>query len=192
MGRNANLLPSVSRTAPVHRGLLQLELLHQKIGTIVEIVERGARPIRGLARRRVAIAPCCDPFAGAEHIASTNSFPRIGRVNCALLVEAPGPGRTGGAFPRAFALRKLLEVEVGIQGATAIGFGARLDGIACDRGQVWSVLNIADADRHLRIAWLWDTRGGRAECKLLLAEIILRLYRHYATQSGGRHAEQNT
>ena len=40
-------LPSVSPTAPVHRGLLQLELLHQEIGTIVEIIERGAGPIRG-------------------------------------------------------------------------------------------------------------------------------------------------
>src|SRR6266511_1520251 len=91
-------LPSVSLTAPVHRGLLQFELLHQEIGTIAEIIERGAGPIRGLARRRVAIAPCSDTFAGAEHIAGTNGFLRIGGVNRARLVEAPGPGRTGRAF----------------------------------------------------------------------------------------------
>src|SRR6266404_596737 len=78
--RTQSPLPSVSLTAPVHRGLLQLELLHQEIGTIVEIIERGAGPIRGLARRRVAIAPCRDPFAGAEHIAGTNGFLRIGGV----------------------------------------------------------------------------------------------------------------
>ncbi len=113
-------LPSVSLTAPVHRGLLQLELLHQEIGTIVEIIERGAGPIRGLARRRVAIAPCRDPFAGAEHIAGTNGFLRIGGVNRARLVEAPGPGRTGRAFQRAFGLSELLERELGIHGAYAI------------------------------------------------------------------------
>jgi hypothetical protein len=70
-----------------------LSCFTKKSGTIVEIIERGAGPIRGLARRRVAIAPCRDPFAGAEHIAGTNGFLRIGRVNCAWLVEAPGPGR---------------------------------------------------------------------------------------------------
>src|SRR5262249_2278840 len=46
--------------------------------------------------------------------------------------------------------------------------------------------------RHLRIAWLWDARGGRAECKLLLAEIIRSLGRHHVVQSGSRHDEQNT
>src|SRR5262245_24897901 len=185
-------LPSVSLTAPVYRGLLQLESPHQEIGTIVEIIERGAGPIRGLARRRVAIAPCRDPFAGAEHIAGTNGFLRIRGVNRARLVEAPGPGRTGRAFQRAFALRELLERELGIHGAYALGVGAGLDGIARDRGQVRAVLDIARADRHLRIAWLWDARGGRAECKLLLAEIILSLGRHHVAQSGSRHDEQNT
>src|SRR5262245_31446378 len=92
IGRNA--LPSISLTAPIYRRLLQLELLHQEISTIVEIIERGAGPIRGSARRRVAIAPCRDPFAGAQHIAGTNGFLRIGGVNRARLIEAPGPGRT--------------------------------------------------------------------------------------------------
>ena len=182
-------LPRVSLTAPVHRGLLQLELLHQEICPIVEIIERGAGPIRGLARRRVAIAPCRDPFTGAEHIAGTNGFLRIGGVNRAGLVEAPGPGRTGRAFQRAFALRELLESELRIHGAYAIGVGAGFDGIARDRSQVRAVLDIASADSHLRIAWLWDARGGRAECKLLLAEIILRLGRHDVAQSGSRHDE---
>src|SRR5262249_57095390 len=158
MGRNANLLPSVSRTAPVHRGLLQLELLHQKIGTIVEIMERGPGPIRGLARRRVAIAPCRDPFAGAEHIAGRNGFLRIGGVNRTRLIEAPGPGRTGRAFQRAFALRELLERELGIHGAYALGVGAGLYGIARDRGQVLAVLDIAGANCCLRTALLWSAR----------------------------------
>jgi hypothetical protein len=94
--------------------------------------------------------------------------------NIARLVEALGPRRTGRAFQRAFALRELLEREPGIHGAYAIGVGAGLDSIARDRGQVRVVLDIAGADRHLRFAWLWDARGGRAECKLLLAEIVLR------------------
>src|SRR5262249_59462384 len=92
-------LPSVSLTAPVHRGLLQLELLHQEIGTCVEIIERGAGPIRGLARRRVAIAPCRDPFAGAEHIAGTNGFLRIGGGNPARPLEGPGSRATRPPFP---------------------------------------------------------------------------------------------
>jgi hypothetical protein len=51
---------------------------------------------------------------------------RIGGVNRARLVEAPGPGRTGRAFQRAFALRELLERELGIHGAYAIAVGAGL------------------------------------------------------------------
>src|SRR5262245_22156883 len=182
-------LPSVSLTAPVHRGLLQLELLHQEIGTIVEVIERSAGPIRGVARRRIAIAPRRDPFAGAQHIAGTNGFLRIRGVNRAWLVEAPGPGRTSRAFQRAFALRELLERELGIHGAYAISVGAGLDGIARDRGQVRALLDIAGADRNLRIARLWDAWGGCTECKLLLAKIILCLGGLHMAQSGSRDDE---
>src|SRR5262249_56282000 len=82
--------------------------------------------------------------------------------------------------------------EGGSRGGEGGGVGAGVDGIAGGGGQVGAVLDIARADRHLRIAWLWDARGGRAECKLLLAEIILSLGRHHVAQSGSRHDEQNT
>jgi hypothetical protein len=106
-----------------------------------------------------------------------------------MAFEAPRPGRTGRAFQRAFALRELLERELGVHGAYAIGVDAGLNGIARDRSQVRAVLDIAGADRHFRIAWLWDARGGRTECKLLLAEIILCPGRRRIAQSGNSHDE---
>src|SRR5262245_63372656 len=120
---------------------------------MLEIIESGAGPILGLALRHVAIAPCRDPFAGAEHVAGTNGFLRIGRVNCAWLVEAPGPGRARRAFQRAFALRELLERELGIHGAYAIGVGAGLGGIARDRGQVRDRKSTRPNSSHLGISY---------------------------------------
>src|SRR5262249_13418141 len=154
-----------------------------------EVIERGAGPIRGVARRRIAIAPRRDPFAGAQHIAGTNGFLWICGINRAWFVEAPRPRRAGRALQRAFALRELLERELGIHGAYAIGVGAGLDGVARDRGQVRALLHIAGTDRDLRIARLWDARGGRAECKLLLAKIILCLDGLHIAQSGSRDDE---
>jgi hypothetical protein len=48
---------------------------------------------------------------------------------------------------------------------------------------------IAGADRNLRIARLWDAWGGCAECKLLLAKIILCLGGLHIAQSGSRDDE---
>jgi hypothetical protein len=119
------LLPSVSRTAPVHRGFLELELLHQEIGPVVEVIERGAGPVRGLAGRRIAVASRSDPFASAEHIAGTNGFLGIGRINRAWLIEAPRPGLPAAHFsvrlPFANCLSANWEYTVRMPSASTLG-----------------------------------------------------------------------
>src|SRR5262249_39386492 len=123
------------------------------------------------------------------HIAGTNGLLRIGRINRAWLIEAPCPGRTGRAFQRAFALRELLERELGIYGAYAVGVDTGLDGIARDRGQVRTLLDIAGTDRPFRIAWFGVAGGGRTGCKFLPAEIILCQGGTHVAQSGNSHDE---
>lgn len=73
--RRYDLLSSVSRTAPIDRGLLQVEFLRQDIDPRKHFSGSGAVQKTPTATLRVAVARPRDPFAGLEHsFAGTDCF----------------------------------------------------------------------------------------------------------------------
>ena len=69
------LLPSVGRTAPIDRGLLQVEHLRQEIDPRRHFSDSGAVQKGLTATLRVAVACPRDPFAGLDlSFAGTGCF----------------------------------------------------------------------------------------------------------------------
>src|SRR5262249_5995203 len=117
--------------------------------------------------RRIAIPAGGHPFAGPQHVTGANRLLGVGGVDRARFVEAPGPWRPARAFQTLLALLELGDRKLGIDRAHAVRVSTRLDGVAIDSCQVCAVLNIAGANRDLRVARLRYAWRRGAQCELL-------------------------
>src|SRR5438876_12293052 len=79
--------------APLNGRVVEAKRLLHKRTRFVEVLYRCAGPVSCFASGGVAIAAQRNPFFSSQHVTDTDRFLGIRWSDCAMLIEAPCPGR---------------------------------------------------------------------------------------------------
>lgn len=157
----SRFLSSVGRLAPFNGRLVEAKCLGHKRARFVEVLWRCAGPISCRASGGVAIAAQRNPFFSSQHVADTDRFLGVRRIDGATLIETPCPGSAVRAPKDFLTLLELFQRKRGVHRADAMSISAGLDCVARHRGHARTLFHSAEANCF---SWVIRLRYAQSGC----------------------------